>query len=75
MIEDIGPFTAADEGLNHQIADTFATVRESDRGWPDKIWAAIARKYVSLGVDIGIVKNAKRAGWPSSTTPPIILAR
>ena len=42
MIEDIGPFTAADEGLNHQIADTFATVRESDRGWTEKIWAATA---------------------------------
>ncbi len=60
MIEDIGPFPAADEGLNHQIADTFATVRESDRGWTEKIWAAIARKDGSLGVDFGLGKYANR---------------
>ena len=29
-ISDIGPLMGADEGLNHQIVDTFATVSESD---------------------------------------------
>ena len=40
---DIGPLRRADEGLNHQIVDTFATVRESDLSWTEKIWTSIAR--------------------------------
>ncbi|MCC6917782.1 MAG: hypothetical protein IT548_01180 [Alphaproteobacteria bacterium] len=60
MIEDIAPLTLGDEGLNHQIADTFAAVRESDRGWTEKIWAAIARKDGGLGIDFGLGKYANR---------------
>jgi hypothetical protein len=29
-IRDIGPRRGSDEGLNHQIVDTFATVVDSD---------------------------------------------
>jgi len=43
-IDNIGRLTPADETLNHQIADTFATVVESDVGWTEKIWASLARK-------------------------------
>lgn len=57
---DIGRLTAADEALNHQIADTFATVVESDRGWTEKIWASIARKDGGLQVDFGLGKYLNR---------------
>ncbi len=53
-IEGIGPLRAADEGLNHQIVDTFATVAESDLAWTEKIWASIARTDGSLQVDFGL---------------------
>jgi hypothetical protein len=42
-IRDIGPLRGADEGLNHQIVDTFATVGGSDLSWTEKIWTSIAR--------------------------------
>jgi hypothetical protein len=47
-IKDIGPLRAADEGLNHQIVDTFAIVAESDHSWTEKIWASIALTDGSL---------------------------
>ncbi len=37
-IRDIGPLLGADEGLNHQIVDTFATISESDYAWTEKVW-------------------------------------
>ncbi|MBI2963156.1 MAG: hypothetical protein HYY35_05325 [Deltaproteobacteria bacterium] len=59
-IGDIGRLVQADESLNHQIADTFATVRESDRGWTEKIWASIARKDGGLQLDFGLGKYINR---------------
>jgi hypothetical protein len=59
-VGDIGPLTAADERLTHQIADTFATVSESDRGWTEKIWASIARKDGGLQIDFGLGKYNNR---------------
>jgi len=59
-IGDIGPLRAADEGLNHQIADTFATVAESDRAWTEKVWASIARTDGSLQLDFGVGKYHNR---------------
>jgi len=44
-IPDIGTLLGADEYLNHQIADTFATVVESDNGWTEKIWASRANNF------------------------------
>ena len=38
-VASIGPLVPADEMLVHQIADTFATVGQSDRSWTEKIWA------------------------------------
>lgn len=57
---DIGKLTAADEGLHHQIADTFATVAESDLGWTEKIWAALVRKDGTLALSFGLGKYQNR---------------
>ena len=57
---DIGALRGADEGLHHQIADTFATVAESDRAWTEKIWVSIARADGSLQADFGLGKYHNR---------------
>ena len=36
-MQTIGKLLAADEQLNHQIVDTFATVAESDLSWTEKL--------------------------------------
>ncbi len=59
-IRDIGPLRGADEGLNHQIVDTFATIAESDLAWTEKIWASLARTDGSLQVDFGIGRYHNR---------------
>lgn len=59
-MDDIGHLTEADEGINHQIADTFASVRELDRGWTEKIWGSIARKDGGLQIDFGLGRYANR---------------
>jgi hypothetical protein len=59
-IKDIGPLRGADEGLNHQIVDTFATVSQSDLGWTEKIWGSLARTDGSLQVDFGLGKYHNR---------------
>jgi hypothetical protein len=59
-IKDIGALRGADESLNHQIADTFATVAESDMAWTEKIWASLAKTDGSLQVDFGIGKYHNR---------------
>ena len=59
-IKDIGPLRAADEGLNHQIVDTFAVVAESDLAWTEKIWASIARTDGSLQLDFGLGRYHNR---------------
>jgi hypothetical protein len=58
--KDIGALRRADEGLNHQIADTFATVAESDRAWTEKVWASLARMDGSLQIDFGLGKYHNR---------------
>ena len=57
---DIGALHRADEGLNHQIADTFATVVESDLSWTEKLWASIARTDGSLQIDFGLGRYHNR---------------
>jgi hypothetical protein len=57
---DIGALRGADEGLNHQIADTFATVAESDHAWTEKIWGSIARTDGSLQISFGLGKYHNR---------------
>jgi hypothetical protein len=59
-IRDIGPLIGADEGLNHQIVDTFATVAESDYSWTEKLWVSIARTDGSVQLDLGLGKYHNR---------------
>jgi hypothetical protein len=40
--------------------DTFATVRESDMSWTEKVWFSIARKDGSLQVDFGLGRYHNR---------------
>lgn len=55
-----GPLLPADEGLNHQIVDTFARVVESDRSWTEKIWAMAAARDGSLSIAFGLGKYINR---------------
>jgi hypothetical protein len=57
---DIGALHRADEGLNHQIADTFATVAESDRAWTEKVWGSLARMDGRLQIAFGLGKYPNR---------------
>jgi hypothetical protein len=57
---DIGALRRADEGLHHQIVDTFATVVESDRAWTEKIWGSLARTDGTLQIDFGLGKYHNR---------------
>lgn len=59
-IKDIGSLLGADEGLNHQIVDTFATLSQADLAWTEKIWASIARTDGSLQLDFGLGKYQNR---------------
>src|ERR1019366_7351994 len=59
-IRDIGPLLGADETLNHQIVDTFATVAESEYSWTEKIWVSIARTDGSVQLDLGLGKYHNR---------------
>lgn len=59
-IKDIGHLLGADEGLNHQIVDTFATLSQSELAWTEKIWASLARTDGSLQVDFGLGKYQNR---------------
>jgi hypothetical protein len=59
-IKDIGRLLGADEGLNHQIVDTFATLAQSELAWTEKIWGSLARIDGSLQVDFGLGKYQNR---------------
>jgi hypothetical protein len=59
-IKDIGALHGADEGLNHQIVDTFATLAESDLAWTEKLWTSIARIDGTLQLDFGLGKYHNR---------------
>src|SRR5215471_5368001 len=60
MPNPIGPLVAADEGLTHQIADTFATVGTSDPAWTEKICAMAMARDGSVQVGFGLGKYANR---------------
>jgi hypothetical protein len=59
-IRDIGRLHMADESLNHQIVDTFATVSESDYAWTEKLWVSIASGDGSVQADFGLGKYHNR---------------
>lgn len=53
-IPGIGELLASDEGINHQIVDTFATVVDSDRSWTEKVWASLVSRDGSVQIDFGL---------------------
>jgi hypothetical protein len=59
-IRDIGPLRGSDEGLHHQIVDTFATVADSDYAWTEKIWVSIAKADGSVQATLGLGKYHNR---------------
>lgn len=56
----IGPLVSADEGLTHQITDTFAIVGTSDPAWTEKICAMAMSKDGSLQIGFGLGKYPNR---------------
>ena len=50
----------SDEGFNHQIADTFASVSQTDRSWTEKVCGSIFRKDGSLQIGWGVGKYLNR---------------
>ena len=59
METPIGPLTPDDEGLGHQIVDTFAVTGSSDLAWTEKVCAmAMARDgSLQLGFGLGRYNN------------------
>lgn len=60
MTNPIGPLVAADEGLCHQIADTFAVVGTGDLAWTEKICAMAAARDGSLQLGFGLGRYPNR---------------
>ncbi|GIU87941.1 MAG: hypothetical protein KatS3mg009_2456 [Acidimicrobiia bacterium] len=56
----LGPLVPADERLDHQITDTFATVAQTDRAWTEKICAQACAKDGSLQIAFGLGKYTNR---------------
>lgn len=55
-----GPLLPADEGLCHQIPETFALVGTSDPAWTEKVCAMAAAKDGSVQLGFGLGKYANR---------------
>ena len=56
----LGPLVPADETFHHQIANTFATVIQSDRSWTEKVCAMAAPKDGTIGLGFGMGKYPNR---------------
>jgi hypothetical protein len=55
-----GPLLPSDEGLHHQIVETFARVGERDRSWTEKVCAMAAARDGSLQLSLGLGKYTNR---------------
>ncbi len=55
-----GPLVPADDHMNHQIADTFATVSQTDRAWTEKVAASAYADDGSVQMDFGVGKYTNR---------------
>jgi hypothetical protein len=55
-----GPLVVADEGFDHQIAETHAHVGQSDRAWTEKVCAMAASRDGALQVGLGLGKYSNR---------------
>lgn len=60
MRQSMQKIVPMDEYLNHQIAETFATVQESDNSWTEKIWCSLFALDGSLQIDAGLGKYHNR---------------
>ncbi len=60
MTNSIGLLTAADEGLGHQIVDTFAATGTSDLSWTEKACAMATARDGSLQLGFGLGKYTNR---------------
>lgn len=60
MPNPIGPLVAGDEGLSHQITDTFAVVGTSDPAWTEKVCAMALSRDGSLQLGFGVGKYPNR---------------
>jgi len=60
MPNPIGPLGAADERFDHQIADTFAVVSQSDPSWTEKVCAMAVAMDGSLQLGFGLGKYPNR---------------
>lgn len=56
----VGPLLAADEGFNHQIVETFASVAQSDHAWTEKVCGMAAARDGSLQIGFGFGKYVNR---------------
>lgn len=54
------PLVPTDEGLNHQITDTFAAVLQSDRCWTEKVCLSIGANDGSIQIGFGLGKYINR---------------
>src|SRR6185312_6717610 len=55
-----GPLVPADDHLNHQIADTFATVSQTDRAWTEKVAASAYANDGTVQMFFGTGKYTNR---------------
>lgn len=60
MAGSIGPLLPADEGFNHQIIDTFASVGQTDLTWAEKVCGMAAARDGSLQIGFGFGKYTNR---------------
>ncbi len=60
MPGSLGPLTAADEQLTHQVTDTHARVGTSERSWTEKVCAQASAHDGSLQLVLGLGKYANR---------------
>lgn len=56
----LGPLLAADEGFNHQIVETFASVSQTDLAWTEKVCGMAAARDGSLQIGFGFGKYVNR---------------
>jgi len=59
-VPTITALIGADEYLNHQIANTHATVMTPDHSWTEKIWYTLMHKDGSLQASFGLGKYTNR---------------
>lgn len=60
MARTDGPLVPLDEYMNHQIADTFGSVLQSDRSWTEKVCLSVGAKDGSVQIGFGLGKYINR---------------